>query len=308
MRRRTLRGWPVLACALAMAACASNPAVNPSAESARPASSEPAGSVSSPDSATPAASTPQQPNEAAESPSPAPAPGTVPPQWLGTRVLPLRADGAGQAQPTPPELDVRAFTLPDQLPPPTGDEFASTVAEVSPQVLARSSWHPGCPVAAEDLRYVTVSFWGFDGRAHTGELLVHHRAAAPVVAVFRQLFDARYPIEQLVIATAADLVAEPTGDGNNSGAFACRDVRGSTHWSQHAYGLAVDINPFQNPYRKGDLVIPELATSYLERDRDRPGMLHRDSTAVHAFADQGWGWGGGWRSAKDYMHFSENGR
>ena len=64
---------------------------------------------------------------------------------------------------------------------------------------------------------------------------------------------------------ADELDAPPTGDGNNTGAFACRPTRGATSYSQHAYGLAIDVNPFQNPYVKGDLVLPELASSYLER-------------------------------------------
>src|SRR4029453_7628892 len=97
-------------------------------------------------------------------------------------------------------------------------------------------------VFSSDL-YVTVSFWGFDDRAHTGELLVHRSAAAPFVGVFHRLFDARYPIEEMRVTSRADLDAPPTGDGNNTSAFACRPSRGSTSWSHHAHGRAVDVNP-----------------------------------------------------------------
>lgn len=159
----------------------------------------------------------------------------------------------------------------------------------------------------DQLRYVTLTYRGFDGRHHTGELLVNAAVARDVVAVFRRLHAARYPIEQLRITSKAEAGAAPTGDGNNSGAFNCRPARSAGAFSQHAYGLAVDLNPFQNPYRKGELVLPELANAYLLRD-SRPGIIHDGDAVVRAFAAVGWEWGGNWRSLKDYQHFSRNGR
>ena len=103
------------------------------------------------------------------------------------------------------------------------------------------------------------------------------------------------------------LNAPPTGDTNTTEAFACRPVRGSTAWSQHAYGLAVDVNPFQNPYHKGQVVLPELATAYLDRPPARPGMIQPGGPVVQAFTAIGWPWGGHYRSLKDYMHFSATG-
>jgi hypothetical protein len=169
------------------------------------------------------------------------------------------------------------------------------------------TWRPGCPVGLADLRHVTVSFRGFDGRPHTGELVVHERVAAPVVSVFARLWRARFPIEEMRLVTTADLRARPTGDGNNTAAFVCRTARKQTRWSAHAYGLAVDLNPFQNPYRRGDLVLPELASAYLDRGRRRPGMVVPGGVATEAFAAIGWTWGGTWRSPTDLMHFSATG-
>ena len=110
------------------------------------------------------------------------------------------------------------------------------------------------------------------------------------------------------ITTQAEQDAPPTGDGNDTGAFACRPVRGATVFSQHAYGLAVDVNPFQNPYLKDDVVLPELASSYRDRDRHRPGMILAGGPVVRAFAGIGWTWGGTWHSLQDLQHFSANGR
>lgn len=232
---------------------------------------------------------------------------TPAPRWLGTRVLPVGPNGFPAARDTPPELRNRSIITVDDLPPPPDGRFHATVQAVPAGVLARSSWTKACPVAASDLRYLTVGFRGFDGRAHTGELLVNARAADDLVAVFGKLFAANFPIERMRISSAADMDAPPTGDGNTTEAFACRPVRGNKAWSQHAYGLAVDVNPFQNPYHKGRVVLPELATAYLDRAKGRPGMVRPRGPVVRAFAAVGWKWGGDYRSLKDYMHFSATG-
>ena len=110
------------------------------------------------------------------------------------------------------------------------------------------------------------------------------------------------------LPTSADLDAPPTGDGNDTAAYVCRTTRGSTSLSAHAYGLAIDLNPFVNPYSKGDLVLPELASAYLDRSWHRPGMVLRGGVVTRAFAAVGWTWGGDFSSVSDLMHFSANGR
>jgi len=284
---------------LALAGCDSGDRVaEPPLPSTPPAPSSPAPSSPAPDPTTTATSTATS----------TPGSGAVPPGWLGTRPLPLRRDGYGRARSTPPELDPRRFTLPDTVPTLPGTGFAAEVGKVPAEVLARSTWAPACPVGADDLAYVRLTFWGFDDRRHTGELLLNRAVAHDVVRVFRLLYRARFPIEEMRVTRSSELDAPPTGDGNNTGAFVCRPAVGATSYSQHAYGLAVDLDPFQNPYTKGHLVLPELASSYLERDRLRPGMVTPDGVVVRAFASIGWTWGGTWRSLKDYQHFSRNGR
>jgi hypothetical protein len=261
--------------------------------------------------------------EAPPVPPPAPAPTTSAPGtaarpatassapaagWqVGARPLPRRSDGFGEVEPTPPELVNRALPTKDVLPPPAGAAYASTISAVPADVLARSTWQPGCPVKAADLRYLTMSFWGFDGRAHTGEMLVNATGAAGITKVFGQLFAARFPLEELRVTSPAELTAPPTGDGNSTSAFVCRPARGQTTWSAHAYGLAVDVNPFCNPYTQGDLVLPELASAYVDRSRNRPGMVLAGDATVRAFAAIGWNWGGSWHSPTDRMHFTATG-
>ncbi len=169
------------------------------------------------------------------------------------------------------------------------------------------TYRAGCPVAPKDLRYLTLTFRGFDGKAHTGELVAAAKAAGKFIAAFRQLFALGFPVEEMRLPMTADLDAPPTGDGNNAAAFVCRAARGQKRFSAHAYGLAVDVNPFHNPYVKDDLVLPELASAYVNRTRRLPGMLLDGSPAVRAFTDQGFTWGGNFRRPKDYQHFSLTG-
>ncbi|SDZ43238.1 D-alanyl-D-alanine carboxypeptidase [Amycolatopsis xylanica] len=236
------------------------------------------------------------------------APAPEPPRWkVGAKPLPRRPDGLGQILPTPPELENRALPTADFLPPPAGDRYASTIAAVPADVLKRSTWQPACPVAPAALRYLTMSFWGFDGRPHTGEMIVNASAADGVTKVFGRLFAERFPLEEMRVTRPDELTAAPTGDGNDTSAFVCRPARGQANWSAHAYGLAVDVNPFCNPYTKGDLVLPELASAYLDRGNLRPGMLLPGDPVVRAFSSIGWSWGGSWTSPKDRMHFSATG-
>lgn len=300
----------VVLCAVALAGCAAPAsdvpvpaAVAVASPSAGPEAARPTGESTPPPPTSPPSS-PPAPDDAETVPSAA----NPRPAWLGTRVLEPGPNGYAAAQDTPPELLDRRLVTPDVLPPPSGDAFESSVQAVSPEVAARSTWSEGCPVALEELRYVTVSFWGFDERPHTGELLVHASAAEALAGVFARLYEARFPIEEMRVIGVDERDAPPTGDGNVTTGFVCRATRGSGSWSRHAFGLAVDVNPFHNPYLKGEVVLPELATAYTDRGWDRTGMVQPGDVVTQAFAAIGWSWGGDWRSLKDWMHFSDDGR
>lgn len=230
------------------------------------------------------------------------------PDWLYTRTLATDDNGYAAPQDTPAELIDRKLPPVDVLPLPTSYDFSGTISPFDGEPLARSTWHDGCPVTAAQLRYVTVTYWGFDERPHQGELILHQDVALDVARAFKQIYEARFPIEEMRIVRPDELTALPTGDGNNSASFVCRAVTLGDKFSQHAYGLAIDVNPFHNPYIRGELVLPELATFYLDRSQDFDGMLHPDSAPVEAFLELGWGWGGNWNSLKDYQHFSQNGK
>jgi hypothetical protein len=278
----------------------------PTEQAALPEPSQPSPSPP-PRAPTVAPAVAEPPPSAGLAPSPSPPPSPARPAWLGTRVLPLRPDGLGEIQPTPPELQDRRLPSIDLLPPPPDGSFRVDIRPVPSDVAARSTWSPACPVALEDLRYVTLTFWGFDDRPHTGELLVNAAVAEDVAGVFARLYKARFPIEEMRVVAREELDAPPTGDGNNTSAFVCRPTTLGSSWSQHAYGLAVDVNPFHNPYARGDVVLPELASAYVDRNRQLPGMVALGGPVTEAFAAIGWEWGGRWNSMKDWMHFSRGG-
>ena len=171
------------------------------------------------------------------------------------------------------------------------------------------SWRKGCPVALRDLRLLRLSHWGFDGRRRTGRLIVHHEVARELVQVFRDLYAARFPIRRMVPVDAYGGSDFRSIEADNTSAFNCRFVDGTTRWSNHAYGRAIDVNPIENPYVSGGSTSHTASRPYVSRSPRRPGMAYEGGALVRAFDRIGWGWGGRWTSSvKDYQHFSETGR
>ena len=153
-----------------------------------------------------------------------------------------------------------------------------------------------------------LSYWGFDGRAHTGALVVNVSAVGDVVQVFRRLYAARFPIRRLRPIDAYRGVDERSLAADNTAGFNCRYVigPGPKRRSVHAYGLAIDVDPVENPYAEGGRVHPRAGRAYLNRSRVRPGMAVPGGLLVRSFAAVGWQWGGRW-AAPDYQHFSATG-
>jgi hypothetical protein len=188
--------------------------------------------------------------------------------------------------------------------------FTSSVAVIDAATAARMnySYRAGCPVGLADLRLVRLRYYGFDRVARTGELVVHRTATAAVVAAFRAMYAARFPIQRMVLVDVYRGDDHASMDANNTSAFNCRNVQGGSGWSEHAYGTAIDINPVQNPYVAGSTVLPAAGRAYLTRTNNRPGMIVRGDVVVRSFAAAGWGWGADFATLKDYQHFSASGR
>jgi D-alanyl-D-alanine carboxypeptidase len=184
--------------------------------------------------------------------------------------------------------------------------FVGRISQVTRADL-RYSWRPGCPVGPAQLRRLDVSYWDFRGRRRVGSIVVRATAARGVLSVFRKLYAARFPLRRLRPVEAYKGSDDASMAADNTSGFNCRFVSGTRRWSQHAYGLAIDVNPVENPYLHGGLVEPPAGRRYLDRSRRRPGMVGSGDVVVRAFASIGWRWGGYWTSAKDYQHFSATG-
>ena len=201
------------------------------------------------------------------------------------------------ARPSPSATASSAASAP---PSPSG----GTVQPVTAAELG-ASWRPGCPVQPAQLRRVDVDHVGFDGQTHRGELIVHEDVVPEVITIFEQLYRLGFPIEKFRTAVrypAAD--DELSMEDYNTSAFNCRRIPGTSHWSQHAYGRAIDLNPLLNPcIYPGGALQPQNAAPYLDRSRTDPGLLHNGDPAVHVFTDRGWQWGGYWTTPIDYQHF-----
>jgi hypothetical protein len=185
--------------------------------------------------------------------------------------------------------------------------FVGTVSPVRQQDL-RFSYRAGCPVGPADLRLVHVSHVGFDGTSHVGALVVNRRVARDVVFVFRRLYVARFPIRRMTPVSAFRGSDSASMAADNTSGFNCRRAVGGSGWSEHAYGLAIDVNPVENPYLLGGKALPPAGRRYLDRSRARRGMAVAGGTLVRAFGSIGWRWGGRWTGSPDYQHFSVNGR
>jgi hypothetical protein len=155
---------------------------------------------------------------------------------------------------------------------------------------------------------VRATSLGFDGRAHTGEVVVAGDVARDVVKVLRRLYVSRFPIHRMRLVDAYGGSDFRSIEADNTSAFNCRNVDGTTRWSEHAYGRAIDVNPIENPYVSGGRTSHRASVPYLRRTPCRRGMACPGNVLVGAFQSIGWGWGGYWSGAKDYQHFSASGR
>jgi D-alanyl-D-alanine carboxypeptidase len=186
--------------------------------------------------------------------------------------------------------------------------FHAHVAPVTAAELG-ASWHAGCPVGPAQLRAITLSYVGFDGKAHAGRIVVNRAVTGDVESVFRRLYAERFPIRRMAPVSEYGGSDDRSMAADNTSAFNCRYAvaPGPKRWSVHAFGEAIDVNPVENPYLEGGRVLPPAGRAYTNRSRYRPGMAVLGGALVRAFASVGWLWGGRWTSSPDWQHFSKTG-
>ena len=194
--------------------------------------------------------------------------------------------------------------------------IAESIPESIKKQITGKSWVPNELIQLEDLRYLSISFLGFDNKLHVGHMIVNKDIAQEVLQIFKELFDQKFQIEKMQLidnyfkeGLPLNEIDNLSVDDNNTYCFFFyRTVDPSKFISEHSTGMAIDINPRVNPWLSS-YMCPKDAQNYLDREQKNiKGFINTESSCYTIFQKYGWVWGGDWRNVKDYHHFSKNGR
>ena len=194
-----------------------------------------------------------------------------------------------------------------------GLDFCFRAGAISDKVFERmkgKSYKNSCPIPREELRYVRALHYDADGNIHLGEMVCNKAIAQDLVEIFRQLYDACYPIERMVLIDEYDADDEQSMSDNNSSCFCYRSIGNGKKLSKHARGMAVDLNTLYNPYYKdrkdgSRYVQPEKGRRYCDRRKSFPYKISKGDLCYRLFIAHGFTWGGNWKSCKDFQHFEK---
>ena len=191
-----------------------------------------------------------------------------------------------------------------------GQVFTSqTIPDSVWTTMQGRTWHDNPYINRSDLRYLRISHYDLEGRIHVGELICNKLIAQKLLAIFRELYRAHYPIQQIRLPDNYGADDERQMRANNTSCFCYRNVSGSKNLSKHARGLAIDINPLYNPYIRyskkdgSQIVEPATGKPYIDRKADFPYKITTNDLCYKLFIKHGFSWGGAWRTIKDYQHF-----
>ena len=217
---------------------------------------------------------------------------------------------------TPSPTEVPATPTPSPSPTPVpeknyDEEFYMT--EITDEIFERikgKSYPEGATVSLDDLRWLHVMHYGFDGEIHEGEIIVNKAIAEDTLEIFKELFDIKYEIEKIRLIDEYGADDEKSMEDNNSSSFCYRTIAETTVLSNHALGLAIDINTLYNPYvytrKDGTLFLqPENAADYVDREQENPHFIKNGDECYNIFIAHGFTWGGDWNTKKDYQHFEK---
>lgn len=174
--------------------------------------------------------------------------------------------------------------------------------EVETRMRGRS-FPDNAKISMDQLRYLTLPYYDFDGNIQKGEMVCNKAIAHDLLCIFKTLFSQAYPIYSMHLVDDFDADDEASMQANNTSCFNYRYITGTKILSRHAYGMAVDINPLQNPCLRGKLIQPSTAEEFVDRSKDFPHKIDKDDYCKKVFTSYRFRWGGNWRRMKDYQHF-----
>ena len=154
----------------------------------------------------------------------------------------------------------------------------------------------------KSLSLLEVGYYSFDGKLHLGQLVAHRQLAGEMEEIFAAIRDIRFPVARVIPIARYGWSDLTSMADNNTSCFNYRFIAGTTRLSRHASGMAIDINPRQNPviYEDGTLLPPEAVYS-----PQAGGAFSPSSPILKEFVSRGWKWGGEFASIKDYHHFEK---
>lgn len=224
-----------------------------------------------------------------------------------------------QTETTEEATEVQIRFMPGDTVPETwikdhGTESFFSVSEIPDSVfsvMAGKSFKDDCEVPRDSLRYLTCLHRNAEGLAIVGEMVLATELAEDVLGIFRELFEADYPIEKMRLVDNWDADDDAAMLANNSSSFNYRLISRTRLISKHGLGRAVDINPLYNPYYKmlkdsSRVIKPAGAGKYLDRSKEFPYKIVHGDLCWQLFKDKGFYWGGDWANSKDYQHFEHN--
>jgi len=183
--------------------------------------------------------------------------------------------------------------------------FSQPVPETVKTRMRGKSLPETARIGFDELRYLTLYHYDFDNHIQQGEMVCNKAIAHDLLCIFRTLFAETYPINSIRLVDDFDASDEASMQANNTSCFNYRTIAGSHKLSRHVFGMAVDINPLQNPCVKGTRIRPSTATDYVDRSKQFPHKIDDNDLCKKTFESHGFRWGGRWRSVKDYQHFEK---
>ncbi len=189
------------------------------------------------------------------------------------------------------------------------DFSISLIDEATFRRMNGKSYKAGAAISREELRYLRIPHYDANGNIQMGEMVCNKSIANDLIDIFKQLFKAKYPIQQMRLVDEYDADDERSMTANNTSCFNYRAVNGTKVLSAHSKGTAIDINPLYNPCvrtRNGKIIVePVAGNKYSVRTQKFQYKIDTNDLAYKLFTQHGFRWGGSWRTVKDYQHFEK---
>lgn len=187
--------------------------------------------------------------------------------------------------------------------------YQETLSDTLIERITGSSYHENDDISLDQLRFLHVLYYDFNSEIKDGELICNKQIADDLLEIFSTLYDNAYQIDKIQLIDVYDADDDLSCADDNTACFNYRVVAGSTTLSKHALGMAIDINPFYNPYVTypdgKERISPAGSEVYADRSNDNPHMIREGDLCYQLFIDHGFTWGGEWKSLKDYQHFQK---